>query len=486
MIPAVLVVTPSTEFGDLVCQALRDSVSSVVQSYPDKDDSIAFLKSHPDCSFAIVDVSLGDKTITDLVQTLRHIKWDVNIILVAGEEDLSRFDELHPWKQLQKPFRLDDLLILLGSNWPTVINIQPLPVKDQFGVPWLLSSRNASLILNELTQKSDVREAILIRNHRVWASTGHLKDTVVENINQMVNHQMNFEKNYDLFRYVKIDANRQEYGLYAKFIVFNAILALIFDLVTPANRMRENANLLAEQLSLPLLSDRDRNQHSHPNNYPNHDYLAGRTLEPNFVGRDNRSMSLDYSITTGIESGNISYAPAISVDTGFSTRATYGWPIDDLKRVVKPERINQVLRKSGGRPFEPDLSSDNMVAFSGLMTPRFEAQYLQETIAEFLYKIFPQLCVAYGWRLWSFEINRNCIQWTAEVPLNVSALEHVQIIKQITSEWLSEENSLYMNGNLSGDFWAPGFLVTGGKHHYSETELFSFLRKIRLASTSLQ
>jgi REP element-mobilizing transposase RayT len=483
MIPAVLVVTPSTEFGDLVCQALRDSVSSVVQSYPDKKGSIAFLESCPDCSFAIVDISLGDKVIPDLVHTLRQIKWDVNIILVAGEEDLSRFDELHPWKQLQKPFRLDDLLTLLGSNWPTVINIQSVPVKEEFGVPWLLSSRNASLILNELTQKSDVREAILIRNHRVWASTGHLKDTVVENINQMVNHQMNFEKNYDLFRYVKIEAIRQEYGLYAKFIVFNAILAVMFDLVTPANRMRENANLLAEQLSLPLLSDNDRIQHPQPRNNPNLDYLTERSAESYIADHEHSSKYLDYSLT---ESVNLQYAPATVINEGTTRRTPLDWLIDEPKRVVKHERLNQFLRKSNAISYDHDLLSENMVAFSGLMTPRFERQNLQENIVGFLYKIFPQLCVAYGWRLWSFEINRNCIQWTAEVPLNLSALDHVQIIKHITSEWLSEENSYYMDGNLSGDFWAPGFLVTGGKHHYSEAELFSFLRKIRLASTVLQ
>ncbi len=450
---SILIVTGSADFGDLVCQALRETDAYDVHGCSELFAAISLLKKHPESPFAILDTALGDRILIDIAKSLRKIKWDLNIVLVANDEDLARFDEIQPWKQLRKPFLLSDLLEILGSEWPTVINLEPIPVPDEMELPWMRSPNHASLILDELTHRSDIREAILIRDHQVWASTGHLKQTIVQDINRLIDRQMNFEKNYDLFRYVRFDTVRQEFGLYAKFILFNAILALIFDLVTPTNRMRQHANLLADRLARPLLSDRED-----PTEQTRSAILNGNTQNINSL------------LTANSFPASIDYKQVSPFYIKPPTRSI-------------PEPSKQ---KTGSFYFEPDLFRGNMVTFSGLMTPRFETQDMRDNLIELLYRIFPQICVAYGWRLWSLEIYHECIQWIADVPISLSALEHVQIVKKATSEFLIDENAAYMSDNLSGDFWASGFLVTGGKHHYSGTELDSFLRKIRISSTRLQ
>lgn len=477
----VLIVSPVIEFRELVCQALNETGLYEVHEGNDQDSSIEVLRSNPNCRFALLDTNLGDHAIIELSNSIRNQKWDLHIVLISAEEDLTRFDDLRPWKVLHKPFPLSDLLEVLGGNWPTVINVDSSSVSSEPGLPWMLSPDHANKILTDLISRLNIHEAIITRDRTVWASTGAMSSSAIRDINLLINRQNKFEDKYDLFRYIWVDGVRKEYKLYAISILLNTVLALIFDLVTPTHDIREDANLIAEQLLLPMLPDSMNHLNSRS---ANKSYLL--PSQHNYSFREHDTLNINSGIDHGyIKFDDLKLNPQVS---------NHSQPIDiNQQPIIIPPgnqviQINKLRVSSTGQSvqspaiyLDTDLLGADLVTFSGLLTPRFADQPLKGNIAQILYSKFPQICISYGWRLWSIEISMDCVQWIVDVPPDLSPLKHVRIIKKLTSEYLAEENELYMNKNVSNDFWAAGFSITGGKHHYSSTEVESFVHKIRLA-----
>ena len=66
-----------------------------------------------------------------------------------------------------------------------------------------------------------------------------------------------------------------------------------------------------------------------------------------------------------------------------------------------------------------------------------------------------------------------------DVTPDVSASTVIQHIREQTSIVLFAESSRYTKENPSGDFWAPGFLVTGGRQSLTESMVRNFVQNTR-------
>jgi REP element-mobilizing transposase RayT len=104
---------------------------------------------------------------------------------------------------------------------------------------------------------------------------------------------------------------------------------------------------------------------------------------------------------------------------------------------------------------------------------------LTSNLASFLFTWMGQLCLAYGWRLEHLSIHSNHIQWIAGAPLTTSPAFLVRTLRQKTSSYIFNQFPPLSNTNPSGDFWAPGFYISGGKQSFQPQMIDRFINEIR-------
>ena len=119
-------------------------------------------------------------------------------------------------------------------------------------------------------------------------------------------------------------------------------------------------------------------------------------------------------------------------------------------------------------------------SFSCLLIPRFPDHYLAGDITEDLPNWVRQICISYSWRLDDIMIRPGHLQWVMTVPLTVNPAQFMRIIRQLSSQKIFEYYPRYSRKNLSGQFWAPGFLVVAGKQFQSMEMISSFIHQTRM------
>jgi REP element-mobilizing transposase RayT len=90
-----------------------------------------------------------------------------------------------------------------------------------------------------------------------------------------------------------------------------------------------------------------------------------------------------------------------------------------------------------------------------------------------------QLCLAYGWRLEHLSIHSNHVQMVTGAPLATSPAFLVRTLRQKTSLYIFSQFPLLTNENPSGDFWAPGFFISGGKQTIQPHLIDRYIGEIR-------
>jgi REP element-mobilizing transposase RayT len=124
-------------------------------------------------------------------------------------------------------------------------------------------------------------------------------------------------------------------------------------------------------------------------------------------------------------------------------------------------------------------SFGNNITYSCLLIPRMPTHLLTSNLASYLFKWMGQLCLAYGWRLEHLSIHSNHIQMIAGAPLTISPAFLVRTLRQKTSQYIFTQFPLLANENPSGDFWAPGFFISGGKQTIQPHLIDRYISEIR-------
>ena len=143
---------------------------------------------------------------------------------------------------------------------------------------------------------------------------------------------------------------------------------------------------------------------------------------------------------------------------------------------TRPHSITEV---AGRVILEPTSAGMYHLNYACLLVPRFTSHYLTGDLAERLGEWFPNICIAFGWRLEFMAIRPEYMQWVISVPPNTSPGYLMRIMRQQTSEKIFAEFPRLQRENPSGDFWAPGYLIMGGSQPHPQQLVKDYIKQTR-------
>ncbi len=145
------------------------------------------------------------------------------------------------------------------------------------------------------------------------------------------------------------------------------------------------------------------------------------------------------------------------------------------KMDIKPEAIQEALQPEKSQitslnEFIPDALYD--LTYTFLMIPRFSTHRLKTDETATIKEFIKNLHLSYGWRLELLDMQPEYLRWASSFPPNIAPSSHLEMIRKGTSKQLFEDIPGYKKENLSGDYWAPGYIIVEGKNSIS-TQLVS-------------
>jgi REP element-mobilizing transposase RayT len=141
--------------------------------------------------------------------------------------------------------------------------------------------------------------------------------------------------------------------------------------------------------------------------------------------------------------------------------------------VTQPER-NQL---SFMHEFLPDSLYN--LSYSFLLITRFDSNYPPLDRDEIIKDCIKKLHVSYGWILESLEIHQDFLRWVSSFPPTFAPSRHIETIRKETSKRLFDDFPQFKSVNLSGDYWAPGYLVVGGNNAISDQLVSAYIKQNR-------
>ena len=264
----LLVVTPQASFGELIRQSLSDTGSFRIHMANDKAEAILAAEKG-NCTLALLDMELGEKTLLEIGHSIRSINPDLDIVILADDELSPAMDAIRPWVLLRKPFYLPDFIQLIravpiipdqlidvleeeNEEPVSAKEMKPSPQDDPqvVDIPWLRDVSKAAQHLTRLTLESSAQAALITREKELWAYAGQLSQNAANELASTVSRHWDGQKGNDLLRFVRLESTKAEHMLYATSMTADVILALVFDAETPFSTIRSQANSLARSLAI--------------------------------------------------------------------------------------------------------------------------------------------------------------------------------------------------------------------------------------------
>ena len=143
---------------------------------------------------------------------------------------------------------------------------------------------------------------------------------------------------------------------------------------------------------------------------------------------------------------------------------------------TRPHTVTSATSKMVPESASASLSAIN---FACLLVPRFTAHYMTGDLADRMSEWMPNICVAFGWRLEFLAVRPDYLQWVINVMPKTSPGYLMRIIRQQTSEKIFDDFPRLKRENPSGDFWAPGYLIMGGKEPHPQQLVKDFIKQTR-------
>jgi REP element-mobilizing transposase RayT len=100
-------------------------------------------------------------------------------------------------------------------------------------------------------------------------------------------------------------------------------------------------------------------------------------------------------------------------------------------------------------------------------------------LAALLPQWISQVCLAYGWRLETLHIRPDYVEWVVNIPPSTSASQYLRLMRRQTSQYIFGEFPSIARENPSGEFWAPGYLVTSSSHLPTEDVIQALINQVR-------
>jgi REP element-mobilizing transposase RayT/DNA-binding NarL/FixJ family response regulator len=343
------------------------------------------------------------------------------------------------------------------------------------------------------------------------------------NLQKEATHGFQKSGSGDMIRFIQLQSIQGKFLLYGISLTKDMQLALIYDQDTPFSTIRRQTvrlthELLEPQQSQPLAYLPVYNQVNKPEEI---NPIQPSPAEPFFESPTNQPLDEDSGAQAGIISSVLdSPSPEKMIPSGF-TAEQLGTEISEPSAATEPaisnpriefnqaEQVKKIVFQDSfeleeeniGAPLDlsqteskkPDHSDSEFdthtiastgsyghyITYSCLLVPRMPEHMLKSNLASFLFKWMGQLCLAYGWRLEHLSIHPNHIQMVTAAPLATSPAFLVRTLRQKTSQYIFSQFPPLTNENPSGDFWAPGFFISGGKQTIQPHLIDRYINEIR-------
>ncbi len=535
MIADILAVTPVPEIANAIRQSLQETGLYRIHIVNNKSAAIVQADEFA-CSFAILDLDLGETWVLESGQSLRTINPQIKIIVLCQDEIPPALDPIRPWVLLRKPFHIKDLLHTLKNTAGESVEAN-MPE-----ITWLEDVSIAAQHLTRLTLESSAQAALITRKNDLWAYAGGLSQSAGKEVAQTVTRNWDGQKGSDLLRFIRLESTRAEHMLYATRLAPDVVLALVFDAETPFSTIRSQANQListigaektdanrAIRATKPLLTkpieapldemDDDEDGIEVP---PITDILKNIPSPNPVINKISADLNLPPAPT------GFPYTPAETRQSALLANAEVfsreSSPAIQLSDLVMPNQLNnldesvksQVTRDDvdvrapsnpNQRPetplhkpqpkelaetrpgptteaarrltMEPIAAGLYHLTYACLLLPRFSTHYLTGDLADRLTEWLPTICVAFAWRLEFIAVRPEYLQWVVNVPPNTSPGYLMRIMRQQSSEKIFAEIPRLKKENPSGDFWAPGYLIMGGTEPHPPQLVRDYIKQTR-------
>jgi REP element-mobilizing transposase RayT len=402
-----------------------------------------------------------------------------------------------------KPFYLPDLLDMVNRALPAS-KIETAPTKltknmsENFPFnenvasksTWLNDQKETAQLLAGLALESAAQGILVVRGTELWAYAGQMAQPTAEEVARMVSNYATSTKSGlqgkkpDLARFIRLGSTGGEYMLFATPLDGNMVLALLFDAETPFSQIRAQVYHMVHSINAPAGVIRAR-KNSHTIVSPS--VATVSQPQPRSVGSQKNGLDettewvftkplldnvpsplpdQDRKNQLGLKENERAPEVPKTIDP-VRTAARQDWTLETVDAFIHEER------KQSSLPVVFDLS------YFCMLIPRMPYHELSGDLAVRLTEWVGQLCMAYGWRLEHLSIHPAYMQWVVNVVPTVVPDDLMDILRKQTSERVFTAFPQLKHDNPSGDFWAPGYLITTRLEQLSEQMIQDFINQVR-------
>lgn len=376
---------------------------------------------------------------------------------------------------------------------------------------------NLNTRLSDLSTESAAQATFILRRKQLIASTGSLPAPAVQEVAELVHNltristqsqedrsttSTSITANTDLVRFIQLESTGTRYFLYMVALTTGLYLAALYDTGTAFSTVRRETQSFRRKLleagpvqwesqaSPTLASPQD-----HPDStvamktapLPQETLVSGLTS----AGTADEIHPVDIQPEISNQEPETAYEPGQTdeiPDDGEKIPASSPDSVEsagyhDISEIDPQQSIPQAdasqSESHSGEQASVGLPINPYITYSCLLIPRMPEHLLNSNLSTYLFKWMGQLCIAYGWRLEHLSIHSGHIQWIAGAPLATSPAFLVRTLRQKTSQQIFTQFPPLTNENPSGDFWAPGFYISGGKQTFQPHQIDQFINEIR-------
>jgi CheY-like chemotaxis protein/REP element-mobilizing transposase RayT len=500
----ILLVTTPPSFGELIRQSLEETGRYEVAFVTTGVEAIRF-SDQAQFGLAIVDAEVEDVRIIELVDGLRLASPGIKFILIplenrAGDPPITNV-AIHDY--LMKPFYLPDLLEMVDRALPVrkTDTVPTKPAKNitkNFPLNETVASKPTCLddqketaqFLTSLALESAAQGVMVVRGTELWAYAGQMGQPTAEEVAQMVsNYAISTKsglqgKKTDLARFIRLGSTGGEYMLFATPLDGNMVLALLFEAETPFSQIRAQVYQMAHLINSPVGVIREKRG---SRMIVSTSAAAVSLTQPRSA--DSQKIDLDETNDKIITKPLLDNVPSSMPDQDrknpLGVKESKRDPevrktIDPVRTEAKQDLMQESVdafvheaRKQSSLPVVFDLS------YFCMLIPRMPYHTLNGDLAARLTEWVGQLCMAYGWRLEHLSIHPDYMQWVVNVVPSVVPDDLMDTLRKQTSERVFTTFPQLRNDNPSGDFWAPGYLISTRLEQLSEQMIRDFINQVR-------
>lgn len=254
----VLIVTPFSDFGELVSQSVRKNNAWIVNSVSTIKALTNSIYNNNFLDYALLDMELGFEKVRKSAFIIRDKFPGTEIILISKKDPPEEAEVLRPWRLLSKPFVENDLLEIfkISSDFQNEHVIDGEFSYFEKEIPDWAKDKNVIMnILQSTITTLDVQEAIIYADNTVLAHTINIQGDDIKNCSSIIYKYMEENGRGELIKQIQLNSN--SYLLHVTILAVGIILALLYNPDTSYKAIRYQSRFLSTRIINPQLSSNE-------------------------------------------------------------------------------------------------------------------------------------------------------------------------------------------------------------------------------------